>query len=526
MKNYYRKALLEDLDEAMKAVEDSRETLRLQGNGQWQDGYPNRDDFLNDIKNGRLFLIYDEENPKMVVGVCALTYREEDYHHLYEGEWLSDFPYMVMHRVALKKEYRNKGYGKKLFDVFVEQAKIEGYRSLRIDTHEGNAIMRHLIESYGFSYCGKAILTPNKDRLVYERVLKEEELPHLVLPCSKYLASYKEAIEEDDRYDPESEQIFHRGDDVLEHAEKFRLGIDLPEGYVPETKLWLVDDKTFIGEIHVRHQLTKALLLCGGNIGYGIRYSKRGHGYGKKMLELALNFCKRELDLRKVLITCNDDNYASEKVMLSQGAIYAGESFIEIDEKKQGVKQYWINLNPHILETERFYLREFTPADRLDLSEIYQDKKNMKRCGGAYDEKKMDLLMKWTLDNYRQYGFGFWAIIDKSSGEFVGDCGLTLQSINKEILPEIGYHIKRAYHNSHYASEAARAVKEYIFKNYDYDALYGYTFKNNVASMRVMKNNGMSYVKTFGRFGRKFVVYRVERPKNDECRCLSISLLL
>ena len=69
---------------------------------------------------------------------------------------------MVMHRVALKKEYCGQGYGKKLFDIFIERAKIEGYRSLRIDTHEGNAVMRRLIEKAGFIYCGKAILTPDK----------------------------------------------------------------------------------------------------------------------------------------------------------------------------------------------------------------------------------------------------------------------------------------------------------------------------------------------------------------------------
>ena len=171
MDSFYRKATLEDIDQVMEAVEFSREILRLQGNGQWQDGYPNRKDFLNDINNGRLFVLPDINNPKIIAGVCALTYREEDYHHLYEGEWLTDLPYMVMHRVALKKEYQHQGYGKKLFELFIKQAEIEGYHSLRIDTHEGNAVMRHLIELFGFVYCGKAILTPNKDRMVFEKVL-------------------------------------------------------------------------------------------------------------------------------------------------------------------------------------------------------------------------------------------------------------------------------------------------------------------------------------------------------------------
>ena len=171
MKDFYRLASLEDIEQIMVAVEDAREFLKWQGNGQWQDGYPNRDDFINDIKNKRLFVVFDEKDPSIIAGVCAMTYREEEYHHLYEGSWVTDLPYMVMHRVAVKKEYRGSGYGKKLFEAFIKQAEKEGYHSLRIDTHEKNDVMRHIITSFGFIYCGKVILTPHKDRVVYEKVI-------------------------------------------------------------------------------------------------------------------------------------------------------------------------------------------------------------------------------------------------------------------------------------------------------------------------------------------------------------------
>ena len=232
MDRYYRKAKIEDLDQIMEAVEDSREVLRLQGNGQWQDGYPNKDDFINDINNKRLFVTFDKE-PNEIVGVCALTYSEEDYHHLYEGKWLTELPYMVMHRVAIKKKYRGRGYGKRLFELFIaiitavitsyfiEQAKVEGYRSLRIDTHEGNAIMRHLIESFGFTYCGKAILTPNKDRMMFERVLKDEEVLRLELPSEKYAQEYADANEEERLYSPDTEHIFEDNPNYEEYLAKF-----------------------------------------------------------------------------------------------------------------------------------------------------------------------------------------------------------------------------------------------------------------------------------------------------------------
>ena len=511
MKNFYRKAIFDDLKQVMEAVEDSREVLRLQGNGQWQDGYPNQDDYINDINNGRLFVVLDENDDSKIAGVCALTYREEDYHHLYEGKWLTDLPYMVMHRVALKKEYRNQGYGKKLFKVFIEQAKIEGYYSLRIDTHEGNSVMRHLIASFGFVFCGRAILTPDKDRMVFERVLSEEEMPHLILPTARYLDSYNEAREENDLYSPEAERIFTDNPDPINYLEEKRLGINLKPGYVPATTLWLVDNEMFIGEIHIRHQLTQALLNYGGTIGYGIRYCKRHHGYGKLMLKLALIYCKKELNLRKVMITCNEDNYASEKVMLANGGIFTELLPCEENSVSINIKKYWINVEPHIIDCDRFFLREYQESDRQALSDIYQDAENMVYFGAPYDDKMMNRLMSWTFDNYKKYGFGFWAIIDKKTGAFIGDCGLSMQNIDGEWLPEIGYHINKKYHNMHYATEAARLVKDYIFKNYIFDALYGYTVKENIGSIKVMLNNGMSFVKEFDKDGEHYVVYSVKR---------------
>ena len=167
----YRLAVLSDIDAIMAIIEDGRALLATQNSGQWQDGYPNRDTFVEDIKNQNLYVVLENNNLDNIVGVCALTYHEDDYDHLYEGAWLTDLPYMVMHRIAVKKEYRNQGYGKDLFKVFIEVAQKKGYRSLRVDTHENNMRMRNILKEFGFVYCGKAILTPNKDRMVYEKVL-------------------------------------------------------------------------------------------------------------------------------------------------------------------------------------------------------------------------------------------------------------------------------------------------------------------------------------------------------------------
>ena len=66
-----------------------------------------------------------------------------------------------------------------------------------------------------------------------------------------------------------------------------------------------------------------------------------------------------------------------------------------------------------------------------------------------FDEARTRRWIDWNLENYMQYGFGLWAVVLKETGEFIGDCGLTLQNIDGEMLPEIGYHIhKKYFHHS------------------------------------------------------------------------------
>ena len=62
-----------------------------------------------------------------------------------------------------------------------------------------------------------------------------------------------------------------------------------------------------------------------------------------------------------------------------------------------------------------------------------------------------------------------------------------------------------------YASEAAKLVKNYIFKNYTYSALYGYTTEDNLASIQVMKKNGMSFFKKYSKDNEVYVVYKVNK---------------
>ena len=99
-----------------------------------------------------------------------------------------------------------------------------------------------------------------------------------------------------------------------------------------------------------------------------------------------------------------------------------------------------------VLETERLILREYTWDDFDVLYTLLSDPVTMQHYPQPYNEAGTRRWIQWNLDNYQKYGFGLWAIILKQTGCFIGDCGITMQPIDGESLPEIGYHIHTGPH--------------------------------------------------------------------------------
>lgn len=150
-----------------------------------------------------------------------------------------------------------------------------------------------------------------------------------------------------------------------------------------------------------------------------------------------------------------------------------------------------------MIETERLLLREYTPDDFNALYEIVSDPETMAHYPAPFDEARTRRWIDWNLENYAQYGFGLWAVVLNETGEFIGDCGLTLQNIDGEMLPEIGYHIHRKYWRRSFAKEAARAVRDWAFSNTGYNVLYSYMKYTNEGSWRTALANGMKKVKEY-----------------------------
>ena len=101
------------------------------------------------------------------------------------------------------------------------------------------------------------------------------------------------------------------------------------------------------------------------------------------------------------------------------------------------------------------------------------------------------------MERYHVLGFGLWAVCLKTTGEMIGDCGLTMQNINGTVSPEIGYHIANVYQRQGYAKEAAQAVRDWTFANTTFGMVYSYMKKANIPSSAVARANGMALLDEF-----------------------------
>lgn len=150
-----------------------------------------------------------------------------------------------------------------------------------------------------------------------------------------------------------------------------------------------------------------------------------------------------------------------------------------------------------MIETERLILREYTTEDVEALFEIMSDPETMQHYPEPFDQQQTKDWIAWNLQNYKEYGFGLWAVVLKENGRFIGDCGITIQNIDGELLPEIGYHIHKNYWRKGFGSEAARAVRDWAFEHTEYDRLYSYMKYTNIGSYSTAIANGMKKVKEY-----------------------------
>lgn len=167
-----------------------------------------------------------------------------------------------------------------------------------------------------------------------------------------------------------------------------------------------------------------------------------------------------------------------------------------------------------VVETEQLFLRKLTIDDLQVLHSILSDEEVMEYYPKAFDMNKTKSWIEWNIDNYRKYGFGLWAVILKENDHFIGDCGITMQNIHNNLVPEIGYHIDKRFWNKGYATQAAKACLQYAFDVLQLDEVYCYQKYTNLPSRRVAEKMGMKLQEEYAdEINIKTSVYSITRTE-------------
>ena len=168
-----------------------------------------------------------------------------------------------------------------------------------------------------------------------------------------------------------------------------------------------------------------------------------------------------------------------------------------------------------ILETERLTLRRLDESDFDALAAILQDPQAMYAYEHAFSDEEVQQWLDRQLERYARYGFGLWGVIEKSTGQFIGQCGVTMQDVNGREVPEIGYLFRRDKWRQGFAAEAAAACKRYAFTTLGFSEVWSIIRENNLPSQRVALRNGMSvrgsFVKHYYNMDMLHLLFSVRR---------------
>ena len=165
-----RHSTYDDVESIMNIINQAQSYFKANGIDQWQNNYPNPSVIENDIQLNESYVILMDQK---IVGTYVLSFRNEStYDIIYDGSWLTLDKYAVIHRIAFDQSIKGQGLSKNALNLIYSQCINNQIYSIKIDTHEDNHVMRKMLVSNGFSYCGTILLRDGNKRLAYEKRLK------------------------------------------------------------------------------------------------------------------------------------------------------------------------------------------------------------------------------------------------------------------------------------------------------------------------------------------------------------------
>jgi len=154
-----------------------------------------------------------------------------------------------------------------------------------------------------------------------------------------------------------------------------------------------------------------------------------------------------------------------------------------------------------LLETQRLVLRRFVEDDADNLFELDSDPEVMRFLSGGTptprDVIQTDILPRFLRYDDRFPGFGFWAAIEKETGDFFGWFSFRPADEADPREVNLGFRLRQVFWGKGYATEGARALVRMGFSELGVQRVVATTYEDNTASRRVMEKAGMKLTRTF-----------------------------
>lgn len=163
----FREVMAGDIPAILRIMAEAKALMAACGSSQWDDNYPAREHLEADLASGTGHIAHDGA---AILGYAAVDFTGEPAYRRIKGQWLSDGPYVVLHRLALASRARGRGLGFRFLAYAESMARERGIKSFKIDTGRDNAAMRHILLKSGFTLCGM-VYYGEAEMMAFEKVL-------------------------------------------------------------------------------------------------------------------------------------------------------------------------------------------------------------------------------------------------------------------------------------------------------------------------------------------------------------------
>lgn len=165
----FRKSVEADIDNIMNIIKQAQNYFKENGIDQWQNNYPNSETIKNDIKGGNSYVLLNENK---IVATAVISFDgEKTYDTIYNGEWLSNNEFAVVHRIAVDNSCKGRGVSSLIIKSAEKLCREKGIHSIKIDTHKENMSMQKLLKKNEFEYCGIIYLEDKNERIAFEKLI-------------------------------------------------------------------------------------------------------------------------------------------------------------------------------------------------------------------------------------------------------------------------------------------------------------------------------------------------------------------